>query len=216
MTLAATAPQSSPDSFPRVREATAADDREIRAFLAERPMDGVLRIALTRDPCFEAAAAAEGIRHHTVVARHRDGSLLGFGSRAVRPVYLAAKPVLMGYLAQLRTGDRVPSIRRWREAFDWLRRTHRPDELAFDLTAIAEDNRPARRLLEAGLAGFPVYHRLTEVATLVFPTSRRRRRSPPALPVVPEQRDEFLSLLRRALEPLPLATAWRQEDFAPS
>lgn len=156
----------------RVLAAGPGDDAELRALLREGSMDGVIRLALTREPRFELAAEVEGVRHHTVIVRdaatHR---LLGMGTRSVREVFHHGEPALLGYLGQLRAAPGVRHIRRTRDAFDHLARSVRPDELPFDMTAIVSDNEPARRLLERGLPGLPVYRALTEAETLILPTA---------------------------------------------
>jgi hypothetical protein len=161
-----------------------AEDAEIRALLREDAMDGAIRLALTREPRFEVAAEVEGVRHHTVVVRDAaTRRLLGMGTRSVREVFHGGEPALLGYLGQLRAAPGVRHIRRTRDGFAHLARTVRPDELPFDLTAIVSDNEPARRLLERGLPGLPVYRPLAEVETLILPTADpvwRRARAPAA------------------------------------
>jgi hypothetical protein len=155
----------------RVLAAGPGDDAELRALLREGSMEGVIRLALTREPRFELAAEVEGARHHTVVVRdaatHR---LLGMGTRSVREVFHHGEPALLGYLGQLRAAPGVRHIRRTRDAFGHLARSVQPDELPFDMTAIVSDNEPARRLLERGLPGLPVYRPLAEAETLILPT----------------------------------------------
>ena len=199
----------------RIHEATAADDEELRCLLRSRPMEGSIRLALTREPRFQDAARIEGERHRTVVVRDGDDTLLGFGSRSVRRLYLGSKPRLVGYLGQLRSARGVRGLRRLRQAFAWLRRTRRPDEAPFDLTAILEDNESARRLLERGLPGLPAYRPLAEIRTLILSTRRRSPSPGPTRPLSPGRRQAFLEFLHHNLSRQPLASVWKAPDFEP-
>ncbi len=79
------------------------DDPAIRALLRRQPMDGAIRLSFEREPSARLAAAVEGERHFTAVAREREtGRVVGLGSRAVRSVWLDGEPAKLGYLAQLR------------------------------------------------------------------------------------------------------------------
>jgi hypothetical protein len=196
--------------------ATAGDDAEIRELLRRRPMDGRIRVAMTREPDSRIAAAVEGERHATVVGRDPQGRLLGFGSRAVRRVWLDGEPAWLGYLGQLRAVERSSGLRRLGEGYACLRAQRRPDELPFDLTAILADNRPARRLLERGLPGLPRYSPLAEVETLVVPVARRRRRrgEPQPRPLAAGELPRLLGFLRDELRRRPFAPLWSASDLA--
>jgi hypothetical protein len=138
-------------------------------------MGGEVSISLEREPDFFAAAAVEGPRHKTVVAREvTSGRLVGFGSRSVRRCYLNGRPAWLPYLGALRVE------RQWRgrarklaAAYDVCRALREPDEVPFCLTSIVADNSRARRLLEAALPGMPTYRRVAELVTLVVPARGR-------------------------------------------
>ncbi len=193
-----------------------ADEPQCRALLRV-PMEGAVSLALEREPDSRVAASIEGDRHHTIVARDRStGRLLGIGSRAVRRVWIDGRPQRLGYLGQLR---RVPAMRgRMRllaAAFAEMERTRRPDEVPYDLTSIASDNLPARRLLERGVAGLPVYRPLCDVDTMVIPASRRGfRRLPQGVSrgseaLVPRIAD----CLQRNLRRFRFAPVWTEDDL---
>lgn len=148
-------------------------DAELCALLA-RPMEGAIRLALTRAPSPRRASEVEGDRYRLVTARHpHSGALVGMGVRTVRDVFFAGRPARVGYLGQLRVVDRV-GFGRWRDGFRRLLDAREPDELGFDLTTIAADNQVARRLLERGLRGLPAYRQVGEITTLVFSTAGAR------------------------------------------
>jgi hypothetical protein len=138
-------------------------------------MEGELSISLEREPDFFAAAAVEGPRHHTVVARDTDsGRIVGLGSRSARRCYLNGRRTWLPYLGALRV-DRAwrGNLRSMVQAYDFCRSLQAPDETPFCLTSIVADNRRARRLLEAGLPGMPVYRRAADMVTLAVPVRGR-------------------------------------------
>ena len=153
------------------------DDPEIRRLLRENPMDGAIRVSLEREPNAFLAAAVEGERHATVVARDPDsGRIVGMGTRAVWNAFVNGEPRRLGYLSQLRI-DRAARGRRRLVAAGYaaLRDLRKPDEMPFDLTSIIADNDAARRLLGRGVPGLPRYRELSGFVTLVLPAVRPRR-----------------------------------------
>jgi uncharacterized membrane protein YgcG len=189
--LADAGPGAAPETA--VTLATAADEPELRRLLRDRPMDGEIRVTLEREPDASLAAAVEGEPHATIVARRRDGSLRGMGSRAVADAFVNGLPCRLGYLGQLRLdhGERRAGLLRLLAAgYDGLRRLRAPEEAPFDLTAVLADNRAARRLLGAGLPGLPAYVEVGAFTTLVVPGTRRRGSGPAAAPAPPGVRIE--------------------------
>ncbi|HET9552787.1 MAG TPA: hypothetical protein VFP50_07455, partial [Anaeromyxobacteraceae bacterium] len=143
------------------------DEPALRRLLRESPFAGAVSLSLEREPDFQLAAAVEGDRHDVVVARAPDGRVEGLASRSVRTAWVNGRPARLGYLGQLRAGAGGRGrVRLLRHGFRLLDAARRPDELPFDLTSIVSDNLPARRLLEAGLPGFPTYRPLGELVTL--------------------------------------------------
>ncbi len=193
-----------------VRPATRADDPAIRALLRQRPMDGLVQVALAREPDASYAAEFEGLRHLTLVSRDAEtDALLGTGTRSVRPVWLGGQRVLLGYLTRLRVAGSLAGLRRLRAAFELMRDSHQPDELEFDITTIVADNLPARRLLERGLPGLPHYRPVGELETLVLPTSRARHPGAARAGRV-EDRDAILAFLEHSLRGHAMAPVWRE------
>lgn len=156
---------------PALHTLSDSDDFEVRALLHARPMSGRIQVCMTREPRFQTAAEVEGVRHAVFVDRDpHDGKVVALGTRSVRPVYLAGKPALVGYLGQLRIAPGASGVKRLRAGFDALTSSRRADELPFDLTSIVADNLPARRLLERGLTGLPRYESLGSLQSLVLST----------------------------------------------
>ncbi len=192
------------------------DEAECRALLRD-PMEGTIRLALEREPDSRLAALIEGDRHHTVVARDRQsGRILGIGSRAVRKVWIDGRPQRLGYLGQLR---RIPVMRRRMRllaaAFAEMERTRRPDEAPYDLTSIASDNLPARRLLERGVAGLPAYRPVCEIDTVIMPASRRDsgRKPPGVSPGGDALLPAIADCLQRNLSRFRFAPFWTANDL---
>ena len=212
----------------RMEPALPGDEPAIRRLLRETPFAGAVSLSLEREPDFHRAASVEGDRHDVVVARAGDGALVGLATRSVRTAFVNGAPARLGYLGQLRAGGiGRGNVRAIRDGFRLLRAARRPDETAFDLTSIVSDNRPARRLLEAGLDGFPTYRPLGDLLTLAL-VPRARHRAPAAGltvgPATAARLPEVAALLaahgaRRQLAPCltaaDLASAERARGLAP-
>lgn len=174
-----------------VESARPGDDAELRRLLRENPMQGAVRVSLEREPSVWLAAAISGSRHHAVVARDpASGRIAATGCRSVYDAWVGGEPCRLGYLSQLRIGAGGRGRRRLLAAgYAALGERRVPDELPFDVTTIVADNRPARRLLGAGLPGLPRYRELERFVTLVLPAwPRLPSRAPRG--VVVERGDE--------------------------
>lgn len=152
------------------------DDPALRRLLREAPLGGSIRLSFPREPSYFAAARLGGERSATIVVRHPGtDEILAMGSRSVQEVWFDGRPALLGYLGQLRAapGHRLRR-RALVEGYGLARRLRAEDELPFDLSAIVADNTPARRLLERGLPGLPVYTPIAGLVTLVLPAGAGR------------------------------------------
>jgi hypothetical protein len=207
-----------------VEPATAADDGALRLLLRQQEMEGRIRLSMRREPSYALGATVEGSPHHVVVGREaRTGQVVAMASRAVRRVWLDGQPVRLGYLAHLRRagGSRL-GLRSLARGFGLLEKRRAPGELPFDLTSIMADNAVARRLLERGLPGLPVYRPRSTFSTLVFPVAgaARGRRSVargPAVAVEAACRGDLVAIaacLGRNLCRRQLAPVWTSADLA--
>src|SRR5512145_1569572 len=142
--------------------ATNADDPDLRRMLKANPLPGEITVSLEREPNALAAGAISGDPHHTIIAHDRaNGRPIGMGSRSVYSGYCNGVPCRIGYLSQLRVERPYRGrIRLLTDGYRLIRALRRADELPFDLTTIVADNRPARRVLGAGLRELPVYQEL--------------------------------------------------------
>lgn len=203
----------------RVRSAAPADDTALRGLLREGDMAGPIRLAMEREPSYFRSLDVEALRHDTVILEDsRDGSIAAMGARTVHSVMLEGERGRLGYLGQLRVArGRRLGRRAFRKGWARLLDARRPDELPFDLTSIAAENRVARRLLERGLPGLPRYHPVAEYEVLAIPTGARgprgpRRRHGPEVEVREagaEEREGMGELFRTAMEEAALVLPWR-------
>jgi hypothetical protein len=208
--------------------AGAEDDDALRRLLRDAPMEGWVRLAFPREPSYFAAQKLEGVGGATIVVRRRrDGAVVGMGSRSVKEVHLDGRPARVGYLGQLRFAPGWRAGRRTlEEGYALARSLRSEDELPFDLTAVVDDNLPARRLLERGLPGLPRYTPLTELVTLVVDTrsgvgtGERRARPGGGVGVHVEYAgdgsglDAMAERLHRRRDTLRLAPRWRRGRLA--
>ncbi len=153
------------------------DDADLRRLLRDNPMAGEIAVSLEREPNAFLAAAVEGDRHHTIVARDagRDRTV-GMASRSVSDAFVNGEACQVGYLGQLRLDReyrRRPRL--LAKGFSLLASLRDRHDLPFDITSIVADNTAARRVLGAGLPGLPVYRELEAFTTLVIPVWRDRR-----------------------------------------
>ena len=203
-----------------VRLAGAADDDEVRRLLRGHALPGEIALTFEREPDSAIAAAIEGDVHQTMVAREREGGrIAGIASRAERDVFLNGQPVRLGYLGQLRTGlrgHRVAAL--LDEGFTFCRTLHDRGDAALYLTAIVEDNHPARRLL-SGLRSpaAPRFVRAGGLVTLAIPSARRRQ--PRVLPGIeirrgsPELLQDIVACLDRNGRRYQFAPRWTVDDL---
>jgi len=158
--------------------ARSADEPALRRLLHAAPLAGDIRLTLEREPCIEFANAIEGERTQILVARApREPAVVAMGARTLRMSFVNGRPTRIGYLGLLRVlpqyqGQAVLLKR----GYAALHALHADGAATLYLTTIVADNHPARRLLEAGVRGFPTYRPVGDLVTLVLPTRHRRRR----------------------------------------
>jgi hypothetical protein len=181
-------------------------------------MLGRITLSLEREPSYFAAAALEGTDHRTIVAVE-DDRVICAGSVSTRERYVNGQPARVGYLGGLRLDaaarGRIGVLRRGYEFFRQLHEVFNGPPLY--LTAIIDDNLPARRLLERGLPGMPVYRPLGRLITLAIPCRRHLNRQTGK---VTHGQDinvpELIELLNRHLSQDQFSPVWRTEDLGGS
>ena len=153
--------------------ASASDEPALRRILRETPFDGDVSVTLEREPCVHFGNAIEGESSQILVARPAPGQpIIGMATRTLIDSYVNGAPKRIGYLSQLRI---LPSYqarpRTLKGGYAAMRELHADGAAPFYVTTIIADNEPARRVLEAGLAGFPTYHYAGDLVTLLVATS---------------------------------------------
>jgi hypothetical protein len=148
-----------------------ADDADIRRLLRATPTPGQISLSLEREPNYFADAGLPGETKQAVVARD-GGLLICVGCCTIRKRFVNGAPRRTGYLSSLRLdarhAGRFDILRRGYEFFRELQSDNPAD---YYLTSIAVDNHRARKFLERGLVGMPLYECIGEFVTLLIPTS---------------------------------------------
>lgn len=193
------------------------DDAGIRALLRRSVVPGSVRVAFTREPSDAAGAGVAGSTELTLVARHRD-DIAGLGRCSIHTWYRNGLPQRVGYLGALRLLPGAPaSPRLLRDGYRALADAAGAHGVDGFVTAIADDNVRARRVLErGGRFGLPSYRRIASLVTLVSPVSRRSpggaRRSGSAADrdetAGGVDSDELMTFLRTHAAGAQLALAW--------
>lgn len=191
------------------------DDADIRRLLRETPMPGHISVSLEREPNYFAESHWPGQQRHTIVAKV-NGQVACVGSCVVRKRYVNGVVRRVGYLGGLRLagsmGGRFDIVRRGYQFFREVIETDPPDLL---FTSVAADNIRARRFLERGLPGMPLYEYLRDYVTYLMAA---RHHHDPQLNSKPlEERCcrndlvEHLNLHNRAYQ---FAPCWSVGEFA--
>jgi hypothetical protein len=176
-----TASRTAADSW-SIGAARAEDDAAIRALLRRSVIPGAVRVAFTREPCDAAGAGVAGSTDLTIVARHREG-IAGIGRCSIHAMHRNGVAQQVGYLSALRIlPEASSSARMLRDGYLALADAATAAGVDGFVTAIADDNARARRVLEhGGRFGLPNYRAQASLVTLVAPVGgvRRRLRSSP-------------------------------------
>lgn len=150
----------------RVRLATT-DDAEALDRLRAIPMAGAVRLSLV-------VPARTGDR---VVVAERDGAVMAMGVRTRGDHAWDGIRRSVGVLTCMRSVCPVLPRRALVAMYDLLLSERSSEDPDWDLTSILEGNRPARRLLEAGLPGLPRYTPALRLSTLTFASARIHARA---------------------------------------
>ncbi len=188
------------------------DDADIRAFLAGQTVAGAVQLEVRTEPSFRAALALLGEDAAILLARERaTRRLVGLGVRTSRQLSVNLQPRTVGHLSFLRVAADYRGRRDFlRAGYALLRELQERRPVDFCLTAILAENHAARRLLEAGLPGLPVYRPLTDVLTFTIATPLVS--APWSNPAVdPCSLAAFLS---HHISPMPLAPVINASTFA--
>jgi hypothetical protein len=147
-------------------------EAEIRRLLRENPTRGRISLSLEREPDYFADADVPGEEKQTIIA-HANGSIACMGSCTVRQRFVNGRSRRVGYLGGLRLDSafagRFDIVRR---GYAFFREIESVTPADFYFTSIAADNERARRFLERGVPGMPLYEHLGEFVSVVIHTAR--------------------------------------------
>jgi hypothetical protein len=154
--------------------ATEQDDADLRALLRDNAMPSWVTMSVMREPSFFAGADHFG-RDWAVIAR-QEGDPVGMYTCSEQPVHLNGRPVELGYIGALRVAPSYRNrLRILRDGYSTIRKLSSPGHSQLWYTAIASENRVARRLLEANINGMPHYWATNELITLALPKARGKQ-----------------------------------------
>jgi hypothetical protein len=202
----------------RFELATAADDAQLCARMAEDRMEGNIAISFRREPSFFAGCSLQGERTTVIkCVDSQDDRIVGMGSRSTSTMYVDGRPERIGYLADLRA---APAHRRGTllaRGYRFLRELHEGDPVAFYVSVIYEGNKPAFDSLIGARAGLPRYRDagclLTPAIHFDFP---RRQIRIPGVDII-RGRDELLpeivAVLNAQQSRKQFAPVYRTGDF---
>jgi hypothetical protein len=133
-------------------------------------MPGKISLAFHREPSFFTAEKVGCIRSETIICRKSDtGTIIGFGGRSLRLVYLEGKERTMWYLHTLRL---IPEERNGIALMRGYQHFHSMQNgsmTPYFFTTILDGNIHAKNVLENGRGGMPVYTRVGTLKTYLIP-----------------------------------------------
>lgn len=185
-----------------VIDATTEHIAELLGLLEGNAMQGDWELIMTRRPGYFSPRDDFG---EVYPALARDGdTLVGMCQLTVQTGWVNGEEAQMGYLSSLRI---VPKYRNHlkvlQAGFSYLRQLPTPDHC---YTSIAENNLLARRLLERGVEGLPLYRHLSNMTTLAINKSRGKNHGLWKL-VPPEDYTDVIRFFAQEAESRQLAPA---------
>jgi hypothetical protein len=160
----------------RFELATAADDAQLRARMAEDRMEGRIAVSFRREPSYFAGCRVQGEETQVVKCVDTEsGRIVLVGSRSTSLHFVDGAPLRIGYLADLRL---APDHRRGmllRTGNRFFSAMHARDPVPFYVTVIYEGNAPALGTLLGARAGLPEYRDAGRILTPAIPLEFPRR-----------------------------------------
>jgi hypothetical protein len=192
--------------------ASHADDSDIRRLLRETPLAGAISVSFEREPDYFADRINPFESKQTIVAR--DGDLLVcMGSCSVRSRFINGKEARIGYLGGLRlASNHAGHTEILRAGYEFFHELEVESPADFYFTSIASDNHRARRILERGIPGMPVYQFVGELVTLMIPT-RHTFNPPPKRDAARTSLPDVSSRLNDFNRGYQLAPVWSADEL---
>jgi hypothetical protein len=153
------------------------DDGDMRAALRETPMESWISTSMEREPSFFGPDGKPGksvpMTARTAELPHELAGLYGCSSMRIHINGAAAAACyLEGLRLRKKFRGRVDILKGGFESIPLLAPEVKEASMVF--TSVASDNRPARRILEAGVRGMPRYSLLGELETFAIGTGAAR------------------------------------------
>lgn len=200
----------------RFRLARASDDTHLRALLRTVAMPGAMQLTTNREPDFFRAERIGNLRSQVIVCETGEGTIVGFGVRAVRLAYIDGRFQEIAYLSTLRS---LPGVRHGlllARGYQYLRMLTERDPSAWTVTTIYGDNQLARAALTNARAGLPLYRPLGTLYTYAIGLRRTpsNRTAPDIQAGTVFDPREIASTLNAYNRQWQFAPHWRTEDLA--
>ncbi|MCG6859199.1 MAG: hypothetical protein LJE67_14160 [Salaquimonas sp.] len=183
----------------RFRVAGPEHDKAIADLLNANAVAGWISLAYRTEPGWHHPLRPDARSETVIGTRLEDGQAGGIATRSVLPSFVNGQARPVGWLGQLRVDPQFRNrAHLLRAGFEAVRTfLHDPAETPWYLASIIEGNDTARRILEAGLDGFPLFEPLfayevlamTAPARTTFPATIRRA-EPGDMTVIGEFLDE--------------------------
>ncbi len=146
-----------------------ADEPQLRQLMRNCTMKGAVELAFLQEPDFIKAQQVHGRFVETYVAHESENNtIVGMGTRAVKPAYINGKLDNIGYLCNLRLLSEYQKGTALARGYKMFRHGHNDSRTNLYLSTIIEDNIKARTILESGRAALPVYTDIGRFRSFVF------------------------------------------------
>ncbi|MCP4413739.1 MAG: hypothetical protein GY808_14360 [Gammaproteobacteria bacterium] len=174
------------------------DDKELRQLIGSISTPGDIELVFRRDPDFFHSLMYEGEKHQVMVASTVENQqIVGCGVRSIQERFVDGKPVPIGYLSSLRLKQAHRGRALAKRAYQFLHQLHQDGSVPYYLTAIADGNDTATRLLTSNLRGMAKYHPLGAYYTLAMHLGWRRKKAlPSGLSIRAACDDDLVSITR--------------------
>ena len=160
----------------KISLAEESDEELLRNCLRSNEMPGTISVAFESEPNFFDAINIQGTKTQVVVGKTENNKVIGFGTRAIRPVYVNGEVIDVGYLSGLRVNPEFRNNSFLARGYKFFRELDSDGKVPFYLTTIIEDNVVARRILESGRASLPNYIPIDRLSTFIIKTGKRESR----------------------------------------
>ena len=200
--------------------ATAPDDAQLRARMAQDRMDGHIAVSFRREPSYFAGSRLQGDQVQTIICRENESDrIVGLGSRCSAIHHLNGQACRIGYLSDLRADPAYRKGTLLARGYRLLRQLHEAAPLPAYYSVIFENNQAALQNLLGARAGLPNYVAMGKLLTpalhldfykpqITLPGITLRRASA-------TDQDQLLALLNRRMATRQFSPVYQAADILP-